>query len=394
MSSNRRREKHIQKYFEEKEKGQEHQKLKKRAAQLRRAEQKSAGRSRRKVRRDDWEELIEGEASRLEQQETRASSTAAWVARLEANQKAPEASEADAGLARGRAVFVTAGGCRVAPEDGSKAVECDLAEHVRLRQRSALAIGDRVAFDAEARRVHTVLPRATWLSRPDPHRPSVERVLAANVDVVVIVAALRDPVLSVGLVERVLLAIERGGAEPLVCVTKLDLAQDVEAELEPLAPIALLGVDVLPCSTVTGDGVDAVRARLRGRTCVLVGHSGVGKSTLLNAFAPELDVATGRVRAADGKGRHNTTASSLYELDDGTCIVDTPGVRQFGLWRMTPDELRDAFPDLLEVASGCRFRDCSHDHEPGCAVRDAATRGGPLRARYASYLRILATLRA
>jgi ribosome biogenesis GTPase len=236
-----------------------------------------------------------------------------------------------------------------------------------------------------------VLPRASRLIRPDPHDPRLERVLAANVELVLVVAALREPRLSVGLVERVVLATQRGGAVPLVVATKLDLCADAEA-LASLAPLRATGVDVVACSAKTGAGIDELRARVAGRLCALVGHSGVGKSSLLNALDPALALAEGRVRAADGKGRHTTTASSLHRLADGTRLIDTPGVREFGLWGMTRAELGAAFPDVAAAAERCRFRDCTHDHEPDCAVRAAATSGALSDARYRSYLRILATL--
>ena len=391
MSSNKRREAHIRKFFEDKAKGLDHQKLQKRASELRRAEKKRSGASRRRVRRDDWEDLVEGDATTFDQLATQRDSTSTWVKRLEAAETSIPINDASAaGLAEGTVSFVTSGACRVATSDGE--VDCDLADELRLVQRTALAVGDDVLFDKEVLRVRHVLPRRTWLSRPDPTSPSVERVIAANVDLVLIVAALRDPVLSVGLVERVALAVGRGGATPVVCANKVDLAADRKAELAPLVPLEAAGMEVLPCSATTGEGVEALQARMRGRTSVLVGHSGVGKSSLLNAVAPELALVTGTVRDADGKGRHTTTSSSLFALADGTRLIDTPGVRQFGMWRMTPTGLAEAFPDLAEHAGACRYRDCTHDHEPRCGVRDAAEQGRLAPARYASYLRILATI--
>ncbi len=387
----RHRQKHIQKFFEERAQGLDYKKQRKRASKLRRAEQKKSRSGRRKVRRDDWEGLIEGDAPAFEERQRPSGSTDEWFARLERDAAAGDAGESTgAELADGLVVFVTAGACRV--EHGGERVDCALSDDLRRRQRSALAVGDRVRFDAAARRVGEVLPRATRLSRPDPHRPSVERVLAANVDLALVVASLREPALSVGLVERVVLAVRRGGATPLVCASKLDLARDPARELAPLAPLRATGVEAVACSARTGEGLAELRARVAGRTCVLVGHSGVGKSSLLNALAPELALAVGRVRAADGKGRHTTTASALFALADGTRVIDTPGIREFGLWRVTPAELREAFPDLAEHADRCRYRDCTHDHEPDCGVRAAVADGTLSAARHRSYLRILATL--
>lgn len=395
MASKRHREKHFQKHFEAREQGLDHQKLKKRAAELRRAEEEKEAAARRKVRRTDWADLLEGDTSAFDERARRAQSTEAWLARLKADEQqgggAAGAAPSTPGLREGLVVFVTAGKCHVAPAEGEP-VPCDLDADLRRRQRSALAAGDRVLFDPALSRVRSVLPRATVLSRPDPHNPHVERVIAANVDLVLVVAALREPRLSAGLVERVVLAAGRGGAAPVVCVTKLDLARDRAGELAPLAPLAGQGVPVVPCSVLTGEGLADLRGRIAGRTSVLVGHSGVGKSSLLNAVAPDLALAVGRVRAADGKGRHTTTASSLHALPDGTRLIDTPGVREFGLWGMTPAELAGAFPEIARAAEACRFRDCAHDREPDCAVRAAAEEGRLPVERLRSYLRIKGTL--
>jgi ribosome biogenesis GTPase len=407
LASEKRRQKHIQRFFEAKEKGHEHQKLKKRAAELRRAEERKSGARRRKVRRVDWEDLIDGDAHAFDAaaaKGAKATSTNAWLARLVAEQAALEAgaeaggdAAGDAlardGLAEATVVFATAGACRVELADGTLAL-CDLDAELRRTQRSSVAVGDRALVELvePARgRLRCVLPRVSRLSRPDPHDPRLERVLAANVELVLVVAALREPRLSVGLVERVVLAVQRGGAVPLVVATKLDLCADAEA-LASLAPLRATGVDVVACSAKTGAGIDELRARVAGRLCALVGHSGVGKSSLLNALDPALAIVEGRVRAADGKGRHTTTASALHRLADGTRLIDTPGVREFGLWGMTRAELGAAFPDVAAAAERCRFHDCTHDHEPDCAVRAAAASGALSEARYRSYLRILETL--
>lgn len=247
-----------------------------------------------------------------------------------------------------------------------------------------------VATDGPVR-VLAVRPRRTQLVRPDPGAPGRLLVLAANVDVAVIVVAARDPAPKPGLIDRALVALHQSGVEPVVCVNKVDLLGDEgRRELAAmLAPYRELGVPVHGCSASTGEGLEALRAVLHRRAAVFLGHSGVGKSSLLNALDPGSSRRVGAVRAGDGKGRHTTTTASLCRLGDGGTAIDTPGVRAFGLARPTADELRAAFAEFGPFAAGCRFADCTHVGEPQCGVRDAAAAGRLSPARYASYVRIV-----
>jgi ribosome biogenesis GTPase len=190
------------------------------------------------------------------------------------------------------------------------------------------------------------------------------------------------------------LAAEAGGARALVVVNKLDLvAAEERAELErELVPYVALGLRVARVSAASGAGVSELAAILAGRLCVFVGPSGVGKSSLQNALDPSRARATAPVRASDGKGRHTTTASEWFELPDGTVLIDTPGVRQFGLAGLDARTLAASFPELLAVAGGCRFRDCSHLVEPDCAVQAALDAGAIDRRRFACYARMRAAL--
>jgi len=261
---------------------------------------------------------------------------------------------------------------------------------IEARRPPGLAVGDRVLISASGR-IEEVLPRSATLSRPDPHNPRLARVIAANIDAVVIVASVRSPQLRPGLIDRYLIAIERGGGQSILCVNKLDLVEG-ENDLAPIDPYRMLGVPIFPCSAATGQGIAALEAALAGKLCVLVGHSGVGKSSLLNALSPELDLATQAVSEVHGKGRHTTSGSALYDLPNGARIIDTPGIREFGLWDMGPEELRGHFPEFAALAHRCGFPDCSHTHEPHCAVKQAMEAGEISPARYRSYCRILSSV--
>ena len=262
---------------------------------------------------------------------------------------------------------------------------------VRCRAETDVAAGDRVLIAPDNRRVGQILPRRTALSRPDPHNPRVERVIAATIDVVVNVMSLKSPPLRPGLIDRYLIAIDKSGAAPLICVNKMDLLES-DDDLDALRPYYEMGIAVILCSAATGAGMNELADTLAGQICVFSGHSGVGKSSILNALDPELRLATSRVSHATMTGRHTTTGSSLHRLPNGAMIIDTPGIREFGLWRVTAAEVRHYFRDLAEHAAGCAFSDCTHSHEPDCAVKQAVAAGSISAARYAGYRRIMESL--
>lgn len=248
-----------------------------------------------------------------------------------------------------------------------------------------IAVGDRVTVAGGI--VCTVLKRRTWLGRTDPGTGQI-RAIVANVDTVVVVVSVIAPPLHPRIIDRYLIGIGRGGAEPLVAVNKIDLG---DTELRLLAPYAAAGVALLPVSADAGIGIEALRERLRGKVCAFVGHSGVGKSSLVNALMPAAVQATGRVSEGYGRGTHTTTASSTFDLGGGTRLIDTPGIRSFGLGPLTRAELAWGFPEFAEHP--CRLRGCTHDHEPDCGVK-AALQSGQIDAfRYETYRGLCTELR-
>ncbi|MEQ1823512.1 MAG: ribosome small subunit-dependent GTPase A [Fimbriimonadaceae bacterium] len=234
--------------------------------------------------------------------------------------------------------------------------------------------------------VVSVQPRVTKLSRPDVQDPRKERLIVANVDVVMIVVSVVSPPLHPRLIDRYLIAVQNGGASPVICVNKLDLLED-ETELEVLEPFRQIGLPVFLCSTKTGRGIQELRASVAGKMVAFVGHSGVGKSSLINAFAPELGLKTGETSAVYGRGTHTTTVSSLHQLSDGMTLVDTPGIRSFGLWEVSQTEIERSFPEIAGVT--CRFNDCRHESEPGCGIQAAIEAGTISPDRFQAYMRLL-----
>lgn len=297
----------------------------------------------------------------------------------------PEADEADCLV-----VGVESG--RVLVESHGEVVEARMLPEFVVR--GAVTVGDLVALE-ETRggspRVIAIAPRRNALTRTDPANPHEERVIAANVDLAVIVLAPHEGAVREGMADRIRVALAPHGVDDLLVVNKVDLLASAERGVldERLAAHTDNGREAIAVSALTGEGVEALREALAERTVVFVGPSGVGKSTLLNVIDPSIERATGEVREKDGKGRHTTTSSRLVRLAGGMRLIDTPGVRQFGLGPLDLDDLRVAFPELVVRATDCRFSDCRHLGEDGCALDEAGRSDPHLAERLGAWRRIL-----
>lgn len=250
-------------------------------------------------------------------------------------------------------------------------------EEVRVMNIGAdVAVGDAVVLDEDRERVASVLPRRTAIVRraSGEGQRAVRDVVAANVDVVLVVQAADLPPNPRRTERELALALD-SGADVVLVANKCDLVDptrldEVRRSLEESA----CGTAVLVTSAATGEGMDAVRAACAGRTVALVGASGAGKSTMVNALVGGEVQRTGAVRSGDGRGRHTTTAAELVPMSGGGWLLDTPGLRAVALW-LGAGGIERAFADVFALADGCRFRDCAHANEPGCAVRGAVERG-------------------
>jgi ribosome biogenesis GTPase / thiamine phosphate phosphatase len=241
----------------------------------------------------------------------------------------------------------------------------------KLRQGDVdVAVGDWVLVDGDA--VSTILPRSTSLLRKDTDGSATSQAIAANVDLVVVAVPLTESV-RVRKLERYLVFARSSGAEVVVVLTKTDLWPDLDAAVADAVAVAG-DARVFAVSAVTGDGIDDLLALMpAGRTVVVVGPSGAGKSTLTNALGSERELATGAIRD-DGKGRHTTTAREMVRLSSGAMLIDTPGLRSLELWG-AQEGIAATYGDVSELATECRFRNCSHRSEPGCAVNAAVEEG-------------------
>jgi ribosome biogenesis GTPase len=286
-------------------------------------------------------------------------------------------------------VVVRSHGPRFWVDAHGREVACGLRGKLRQQQErvtSPIVVGDEVLFQTLPDRtgvISEIRPRRSELRRPGfAHR---DHVIAANVDQLLIVQSAAQPDFKRHLVERFLAAARHGRMGAVLAVTKADLVPEEEIR----SWIAPLGeVPAVLTSSTDGRGIEALRALLVGKSTVLAGKSGAGKSTLVNLLYPGLEVKTAEVSAAHGKGRHTTTASRLYPLPGGGYLVDTPGIRELGLFD-DEEAVESVFPEIAAAAEACRFRDCAHRGDPGCAVTAAVARGAIDADRYEHYLRLV-----
>lgn len=279
-----------------------------------------------------------------------------------------------------------------------------LLRTLATQERNIVATGDRVWIrispNNEPVGEETDMPIAAaaegWIERIEPRHGLLtrasrgrEHVIVANVDQVVFVLSLVEPELKPHLIDRYLASAEQGGIRPILCLNKADLIDPVR--YQPLLGMYnQLGVTALLTSAATGLGIDRLRERLRGRETVFSGQSGVGKSSLLNAIQPGLGLRVREVSEGTRKGRHTTTAAELIHLDFDGWVVDTPGVRQFQLWDLLPQEIEGFFPEFRPFVPLCGYPDCTHTHEDRCAVKRAVARRQINFSRYTSYLGMFA----
>jgi len=285
-----------------------------------------------------------------------------------------------------------------------KTLTCTLRgvfKKLTARQKNPLVVGDRVLLDKD-HSIRKIEPRTTTLSRADNLSHQKEHLIAANIDQVLITVSVIDPPLRPPIIDRYLIAALKGNMHPIIVCNKVDLLHDPafpEADYENAlmqecrAIYANIDIPFIEVSTVTGEGIKKLRELMKDKTSVFSGQSGAGKSSLLNAIAG-FDLKVGRTVAASRKGSHTTSQAQLLQLPFGGYVIDTPGIKSFGLWNVSQDEVRNLFPDLAEAGKKCKFQDCDHRGEAGCAIPEALEEGTVSPIRYESYLNLLGSIEA
>lgn len=290
------------------------------------------------------------------------------------------------GCLKGRVLSVHGLSSKVAAEDG-QLYHCAtrrLLKSLSTDQRHVVAAGDRVLIrpaDNLEGFIERVEPRRGVLCRTSRQR---QHVLVTNVDQVLIVTSAAEPALKPNLIDRFLVTAEKAGITPIICINKIDLIEC--ADLMPLVGVySRMGYRVILLSATDGAGLDQLKQCVRGKESVVTGQSGVGKTSLLNAIDPGLGLRVGEVSSENQKGRHTTTSAQLIPMSCGGYVVDTPGIRQFQLWDVIPEEVAGFYRDIRSYVSLCRYPDCTHTHEVDCAVKHAVADGRVDLRRYESY---------
>ena len=279
---------------------------------------------------------------------------------------------------------------------GGEAVRCRIRGRLRLkgvRSTNPVVVGDRVVCEAEEEgdyAISAIEPRRNYVIRRASNLSKESHIIAANIDRALLVVTLFQPETAREFIDRFLVTCEAYKIPVLIALAKIDLARREPGAVEDFhRTYEAAGYRVLELSALQGEGVEAVREWVRKGVTLVSGNSGVGKSTLIGALDPSVDIRTGEISESHHKGRHTTTFSTMYRLQTGGAIIDTPGIKGFGLIDIDGAELWHYFPEMMGRSGLCRFYNCTHTHEPGCAVAEAVRSGEIAPSRYESYLKIL-----
>jgi len=293
-------------------------------------------------------------------------------------------------------------GSRYVVRSGNTIFECRIKGKLRIkgiRTTNPLTVGDVVDFEIQNETsesglpmgvITTLQPRKNYIIRKSVNLSKESHIIAANIDLAFIVATVNYPVTPASFIDRFLVTAEAYNIPVLLIISKIDLysAEEMEKVNEWFGIYTEIGYKCIGTSTKTMQGIDELKEMMRNKTSVFAGYSGVGKSSLINTIDSNLDLKTGIISDAHQSGKHTTSFSEMFELEMGGYIIDTPGIRSFGMIDMKEDDISHFFPEIFKVSEHCRFYNCTHSHEPGCAVISAVENGEIHQSRYQSYLSI------
>ena len=279
----------------------------------------------------------------------------------------------------------------------NKFFECRIKGKIRLKDISTtnpIAVGDQVKFELEIDGkgiISDILPRENYIIRKSVNLSKQYHIIASNIDISVLVVTLNNPVTSTNFIDRFLVSCQAYDIPVIIAFNKKDTYIDKESiEIKKLIDMyKLIGYKCELISAKYGDGVDEIIRLIRNKTCIISGHSGVGKSTLINSISPNLKLKTKEISSSHKQGKHTTTYAEMYDLDSDIKIIDTPGIRGFGLVEITKYELGDFFPEFFEAKQKCKFKNCLHLDEPDCNVKNKIKQGKIFESRYNTYLDML-----
>lgn len=306
-----------------------------------------------------------------------------------------------ADLIKGTVIRSTGSWSSVMDENGA-IVECRLRGQYRLkglRTTSPISVGDKVDFEIESETgkgvIQHIQERKNYIIRKSVNLSKEAHIIAANVDQALIIATVHQPRTSYGFIDRFLCTAEAYNIPAAVLINKSDLNTDKKSKAlqeEYVSTYEKVGYRVFIASALDGEGMDELKAWMKYNVTLVSGHSGVGKSTLINSLVPELDLRTSEISEVHSKGTHTTTFAEMFPLNESGYIIDTPGIKEFGMIDMDKYEISHFFPEIFRSSDGCRFNNCLHLNEPGCAVREDVEAGEIPETRYSSYISIIESI--
>ncbi len=275
---------------------------------------------------------------------------------------------------------------------GGEEIPCEIRGKVKFLTRSAtpVAVGDDVLIsrlDDGSGAIEEVLERKSMFFRPSKESDDKKQVIAANIDQLAAVVSVAQPILKPGLIDRFIIAAELGGLIPLIIINKIDLGQ-IPLLDEINSAYKAINIPIVHTSAESGEGMDNLINHLKDHRTIFAGHSGVGKSSLLNRLMPNADLPVGEISEYSAKGRHTTSWVEMFEIPGSGFVIDSPGLKILKLWEVEREQLEAYYPEMAPFLEHCKFHPCSHTHEPGCAVKRAVDKGEMSRLRYDNYVAI------